>query len=83
MNPLLAQGRLEQVLSSTVVGLGLALIAMGSMALLARRPPEVVEGEPSEPARSGRISKPVAVLLILIGLGVAGAAVAWRLTLPL
>ena len=83
MNPLLAEGRLEQVLASAVAGLGLALIAVGSMALLAKPPPEVVEGEPLDPARPARISKPVAILLILAGFGVAGAAVAWRLTLPL
>jgi hypothetical protein len=83
MTPLLAQGRWEQVLASAVAGLGLALIAVGGMAFLHKRPPEAVEGEAADPAPQARMSKPVALLLIVAGLGIAATALVWRTSLPL
>jgi hypothetical protein len=82
MTPLLAQGRWEQVLASAVAGLGLGLIAWGGMAFLNKRPPEAVEGD-TAPSAQTQMSKPLAVLLIVIGLGVAAAGLVWRTSLPL
>jgi hypothetical protein len=82
MTPLLAEGRWEQVLASAVGGLGLMLIAWGAMEFLHKRPPEAVEGEAPGPPRV-KLSKPVALLLIVVGLGVAAAGLVWRTSLPL
>jgi len=83
MTPLLAQGRWEQVLASAVAGLGLGLIAWGGMAFLHKRPPEAVEGDTTGPAAQSQLSKPLALLLIVVGLGVAAAGLIWRTSLPL
>jgi hypothetical protein len=83
MTPLLAQGRWEQVLASAVAGLGLGLIAWGGMAFLHKRPPEAVEGEAPGQSPPATMSKPVAALLIVAGLGVAAAGLVWRTSLPL
>src|SRR5262249_45822313 len=84
MTPLLAQSRWEQVLASAVIGLGAALIAAGIMAVLPKRPPPAVgEDPPATPPRPAGMSKPVAFLLMAIGLGMAVGGFLWRTSLPL
>jgi hypothetical protein len=68
----------EQVLASGVIGGGLAVVAVGCMALFQKRPPAAVEAQPADPAPQPGVSKPVALLLILAGLGVAAAGILWR-----
>jgi hypothetical protein len=84
MTPLLAQSRWEQVLASGVVGLGAALVAAGLMAVLPKRPPPPRGEEPSTPPQSAvGMSTPLAVLLMVVGLGLAVAGFLWRTSLPL
>jgi hypothetical protein len=84
MTPLLAQSRWEQVLASAVIGLGAALIALGIMALMPKRsPPAIGEEPPATPQSAAGMSKPVAFLLMAIGLGMAVGGFLWRTSLPL
>jgi hypothetical protein len=79
-----AQTLWERVVASGVVGLGVATIAAGGMALLQKRPPSAVEGEPDDaPPPWPRITRPAAWMLIVIGLALAIAGSWWRTSLGL
>jgi hypothetical protein len=83
MTPLFAEIRWEEIVASSVIGLGAGLISAGIMGLLPKRPPPAVGEDPAPaPPRAAGMRKPVAFVLLAVGLGMAVVGFFWRMSLP-